>query len=345
MRVICSPLRNGRPAVPPVCTLYFRVPGYSFSYRIEPTPLTCANLPMTPVDKMLVPVDATTKLVALIGNPVAHSLSHFLHNSAFRAQTLDFAYVTLKVEQDDIPAAVAGLRALGFAGANVTAPHKRAVIPELDEISAQARAVGAVNTIVMKDSSDRVRLEGDNTDVAGFLAPLLEYADRLRGASATILGSGGAARAVAYAVLTTFRPDRLNLVARTPQKAERLAADLAGFDETSALRVVPLREAVAARQAVRDSPLVVNATPVGTHPNVGRTPWEYAGDFGDEHVVYDLVYNPQYTRLLREASDQGAATVDGLEMLIGQAAAAYALWTGREMPTDVVRDALQQISK
>lgn len=287
---------------------------------------------------MLVPIEASTRLVALIGNPVAHSLSPTIHNAAFREHGLDYAYVAMKVEDEDVPAAIAGLRALQLVGVNVTAPHKQAVIPELDVLSAQARAVGAVNTIVRKMDGDRVTMEGDNTDVAGFLAPLLEFAERVRGASMTILGSGGAARAVAYAMLTAFHPERLTLAARTVTNAERLAADLAGFDETSALRVEPIHDC---RAALRTSRLIVNTTPVGTHPNAERTPWEYAGDFNEDQVVYDLVYNPKHTRLLREASDQGAMTIDGLEMLLGQAAAAYALFTGREMPTNVVREALR----
>lgn len=293
---------------------------------------------MSTEDKTLVPINAATKLVALIGDPVAHSLSPTIQNAAFQAVSLNYAYVALRVDPRAVQAAVEGIRALQFAGANVTAPHKQAVIPVLDELSPQARAVGAVNTIVRREDENGVTLEGDNTDVTGFLAPLLEYADRLERSELTILGTGGAARAVAYALLTTFQPHRLTLVARTVENGERLAADLAGFDESNALRVLPIGES---REAVRQSTLVVNATPVGTHPNVNRTPWEYAGDFHDEQIVYDLVYNPQLTRLLSEASDQGAATIDGLNMLIGQAAASFALWTGREMPTDDVRDALR----
>lgn len=282
----------------------------------------------------LVPITAQTRIIVLIGHPVAHSLSPAIHNTAFRHQGLDFAYVALDVAPPAVPAAIEGLRALGIAGANVTAPHKQAVIQELDWISPQAAAVGAINTIVPKDQG---RMEGHNTDVEGFLAPLQEHAAHLRDGEMTILGSGGAARAVAYAILTTLQPGRLTLAARSTDKAETLAADLSAFDPTGALAVRPF---ASADDAVRASRLIVNATPLGTHPLTDRTPWPDAGDFNPDQIVYDLVYNPRLTRLLREASDQGAVTIDGLEMLIGQAAAAYALWTGRDMPTDVVREAL-----
>ena len=289
---------------------------------------------MANAGRILVPIHAGTRVIALIGHPVSHSLSPAIHNAAFRHHEIDHAYIALNVDPPAVRAAVAGLRALGFAGANVTAPHKQAVMQELDGISPQAAAVGAVNTIVRKDDG---RMEGHNTDVEGFLAPLRDYVDRLRGMPMTIIGSGGAARAVAYAILTTLQPKRLTLAARSTDKADHLAADLAAFDETAALVVQPI---AAAADAIRTSRLIVNATPVGTHPRSDRTPWTTAGDFNQDQIVYDLVYNPRLTRLLREASDQGAMTIDGLEMLIGQAAAAYTLWTGREMPTHVVREAL-----
>jgi len=288
--------------------------------------------------RTLVPVDAGTRLVALIGNPVEHSLSPIIHNTAFRAQQLNFAYVATRVDDAKIADALAGLRALSFVGANVTAPHKQAVIPKLDRLSVQARTIGAVNTIVRRDVDGRVELEGDNTDVPGFLAPLHDHAGQLRGASMTILGSGGAARAVAYALLTTFKPHRLTLAVRTPKHGERLAADLASFDETSALDVLPIREC---RDVVRGSRLLVNTTPVGTHPQRQHTPWDEPDVIGEYHIVYDLVYNPHNTRLLQEAAGRGALTIGGLTMLIAQAAAAYIQWTGAEMPTRIVREALR----
>lgn len=282
-------------------------------------------------------IDAHTRLVALLGDPVEHSLSPLIHNSAFAAQKLNFAYAALRVERERVRDAVRGLLALNFVGANVTVPHKQAVVPHLDRLSPQAEAVGAVNTIVCcaRDGA----LIGDNTDVAGFLAPLLDLADRLRGARMMILGSGGAARAIAYALLTTFEPARLTLAARTPSKARRLAADLSQHDVRGALDMESMESAEA---AVRSARLIVNATPLGMHPAVSDSPWPNADDFTSEHIVYDVVYNPEETRLLRAAAARGAATIGGLEMLVGQAAASYALWTGQEMPIDAVKTALRK---
>lgn len=285
-------------------------------------------------------IDARTTLVALLGYPVEHSRSPLIHNTAFRAQALNWAYVAAPVVPGRIGAAVEGLKALGFAGANVTLPHKQAVLPHVDELSPQAAAVGAVNTLVCRRQEEgRVTIYGDNTDVAGFLAPLAPHAGGLEGGSALIFGAGGAARAVAFALLSTYRPERLYLAVRGPGRAERLAEDLAAYDARGALRLVALDEAA---PAVRESRLVVNATPLGMHPHDGGTPWEAADDFGAGQVVYDLVYNPATTRLLREAQARGAATVGGLDMLVEQAAASYVQWTGRPMPTDTVRAALRR---
>lgn len=283
-----------------------------------------------------VSIDAGTRLVGLLGDPVEHSLSPLIHNTAFAAAGINAAYAALRVQRDRLEEAVRGLLALGFLGANVTVPHKQAVLPFIDELSPQAEAVGAVNTIVCRESD--ATLFGDNTDVAGFLAPLLDVADRLKGTSMAILGSGGAARAIAYALLTTFEPSRLVLAARRPPTAEKLAKDLAAFDRD---RVLEVQAIGAARHAVRKARLIVNATPVGMYPNVDGSPWADAADFSTDQIVYDVVYNPEETRLLREASAQGAVAIGGLDMLVGQAAASFAQWTGREMPIEEVRAALR----
>lgn len=287
----------------------------------------------------MTPLDARTRLVTLLGHPVEHSRSPLIHNTAFRAQRLNWAYVATDVRPDDLEAAVAGLRALGFAGANVTIPHKETVRRYLDEETPRARAVGAVNAIVVKQGRRGPRLVGDNTDVAGFLQPLAALgATSLVGAEMVVFGAGGAARAVVYGLLTTYRPARLTLAVRDPRRAESLAVDLARYDERGSLDVIALEEAGA---AVRSSRLLVNATPLGMHPHEEGTPWEASDDFSRGQIVYDLVYNPEVTRLLREAGERGAQCLGGLEMLIEQAAAAYVQWTGRAMPTDAVREALR----
>jgi shikimate dehydrogenase len=285
-----------------------------------------------------VSIDATTQLVTLLGHPVEHSLSPRIHNAAFRAQGVNAAYVATPVRPEALEAAVEGLRALQFLGANVTTPHKEAVRPFLDEVTDRAQAVGAVNTIVRDEDTDRLR--GDNTDVDGFLRPLDEaVGDALDGAPMLVFGAGGAARAVVYGLLTRYRPERLTIVARRAEQAEGLAADMAAHAPDDALRVSSFEEAAL---SVRTSRLVVNATPLGMAPERRtQTPWPSPVDFSSEHVVYDLVYTPEETRLLREAAAEGATPIGGLDMLVEQAAAAYQQWTSREMPRDVVYEALR----
>lgn len=289
-------------------------------------------------------IDARTRLITLIGHPVEHSRSPLIHNTALEEQGVNAAYVATPVAEEALDDAVAGLRALNFLGANVTTPHKQAVRPLLDAESERAAAVGAVNAIVRDEDADgEPLLRGDNTDVAGFLEPLTapDLEMQLEGEEMLVFGAGGAARAVAYALLTTFRPTRLTIVNRTRSKAERLAGDFALHDARDALRVTKPDDAA---RAVRTSRLVVNATSLGMHPNTEGTPWPHADDFTEDQVVYDLVYTPEETRLLREAAARGARTIGGLTMLVEQAAAAYQQWTGQPMPVDVVYEALRSAS-
>lgn len=271
---------------------------------------------------------------------MAHSLSPRIHNTAFATQQINAVYAASQVGADHLSDAVDGLRALRVLGANVTIPHKETIAPLLDTLTDRARAVGAVNTIVSgTNEAGELRLHGDNTDVAGFLTPLHEVVG-LNQAPMTILGAGGAARAVAYGLGTAYAPARLTVAARRPEQAQALLDALAPHlnTDTTTLQAVPLKEAHA---AVSTSRLVVNATPVGMAPNTEATPWPDASCFTPDHVIYDLVYTPRRTRLLREAEAQGARTQDGLAMLIGQAAAAYKQWTGQAMPLQTVRDEVE----
>ena len=269
----------------------------------------------------------------LFGDPVAHSLSPLIHNTAFQVAGTDAVYRARRVTAERLEAAVAELREPHVLGANVTIPHKQAVIPHLDVLTPEAKAVGAVNTIVRERDGT---LRGSNTDAAGFLSGLDPEA--LRGATTLVFGAGGAARAVVYALLTALRPETLTLVARRPAQAEALAADFAALDSDGALCIVAFDNA---RDAVRRAQLVVNATPLGMQPHENATPWPDAWDFSPAHTVYDLVYAPEETRLLRDAAARGAHVVGGLAMLVGQASAAFEQRTGQPMPLHAVHAALR----
>ncbi len=285
-------------------------------------------------------IDARTRLVTLLGYPLGHSLSPEIHNTAFQVQDINMAYLCMEVHPDRLKQAIDGFRAARFVGSNVTIPHKQAVYRLVDTLSEQARAVGAVNTIVSQfDENGEVEsLYGDNTDVHGFLVPLVPFADPLSGSEMVILGAGGAARAVAYALLREYQPAALTIVARNTTKADQLANDLSPYDKRQALRVASFADA---HTAVQQSRLLVNATPVGMHHSADQTPWPEANAFSPDQVVYDLIYNPEQTRLLKDAAGRGAKTLGGLEMLIQQAAASYQQWTNQQMPLDAVRQAVR----
>jgi len=279
-------------------------------------------------------VSGTTRVIGIIGDPVSHSLSPRLHNAAFAALGLDYVYVPLHVGAAHVGAAVEGLAALGFRGANVTVPHKGAVIPYLDELSDDARLAEAVNTIVV----DEGRLSGHNTDVEGVRTALVAGAGcSLSGAAALVLGAGGAARAAALALARLGCP--LTVVNRTPARAGRLAALItAGVPGASCdwLALSDLTAADVARCRV-----VVNATSLGLGGE-GKVPALLADNVTAGQVVFDAVYGSAPTDFLVAAQGRGATVIDGLEMLLGQAAEAFSLWTGVPAPLEVMRDAVQR---
>jgi shikimate dehydrogenase len=265
---------------------------------------------------------------------VSHSLSPRLHNAAFAELGLDYVYVPLPVDAAEVGAAVKGLAALGFRGANVTIPHKGAVIPYLDELSDDARLAEAVNTIVV----DEDRLRGYNTDVEGVRSALVSVAgESLKGGPALILGAGGAARAAALALARLGCP--LTVVNRTPAAAERLASlittGVAGAScDWLALSALTVQE-------VERQRVVVNATSLGMGGE-GKVPALLADNVTAGQVVFDAVYASAPTDFLVAAQARGATVVDGLTMLLGQAAEAFSLWTGVQAPLEVMRDAVQR---
>jgi shikimate dehydrogenase len=280
-------------------------------------------------------IGGSTRIVALLGDPVAHTLSPALHNAAFAALGLDWVYVALRVAPAELGAALAGVRALGLAGANVTVPHKQTVCAFLDELVDDAATTGAANTIVR--SGDR--LIGHNTDVEGFrLALRSVVAEGVAGRGALVLGSGGAARAAALA-LARERIGRLTVWARSPRRAAEVAAVAAGQDSPPQAEGRALSDLTAADVEAAD--LLVNATTLGME-GAGKVPAVLVDNVRVDQIVYDVVYGRRPTALVAAACSRGARTVDGARMLVEQAAVAFGLWTGRQAPRRVMLDVIER---
>jgi len=272
----------------------------------------------------------TTHHVGLIGWPVAHSVSPAMHNAAFQALGLPWHYNLLPTPPDQVEAMLARLKAQGYRGANITVPHKQAVMPHLDEIAGAARAIGAVNTLVAR----RGRLAGHNTDTAGFLAALREAGFEPAGKRALVLGAGGAARAVIYAL------NRAGCAVAIHNRTLRRAGDLIRALDVPA-RLVPDLPAL----ELTTIDLLVNTTPLGMTPHIDVSPWPETLPLPARWTVYDLIYNPAKTRLLARARAAGATAIGGLGMLVHQGALAFELWTGQLPPVEVMRAAAQTALK
>lgn len=267
-------------------------------------------------------VSGATQVTGIIGWPVAHSLSPAMHNAAYGALGLDWTYVAFPVDPARVAEAVRGLAAAGVAGLNVTIPHKQAVLEECSAVSDAVAAIGAANTLV-PDGAGGWR--ADNTDAPGFLRALDEAAPlALDGRTALVIGAGGAARAVVFALRQ--RGARVLVANRTPTRAAALG-DPVGFS----------RDAL--EDAAGQSALVVNCTSLGLHGDGIPDELPLAA-IGPGQVVVDVVYRPGGTAWLAAAAGSGARCVDGLGMLLHQGAAAFVQWTGQEPPIGVMRDAL-----
>ncbi|MGH2368959.1 MAG: shikimate dehydrogenase [Chloroflexota bacterium] len=271
----------------------------------------------------------------VIGYPLAHSVSPQFQQPAFDHLGLDVTYRAYETPPEALGAFVAGLRDEKWLGCNVTIPHKRAIVKLMDTVSEEARLIGAVNTVVKEAGG---RLAGHNTDSAGFLRALVEDAGfDPRGKTAVLLGAGGAAPAVAVALLRAGA-GRLWIANRTPARAESLARALAAHFDARRLDTSPLDEA-ALRRPLAEATLLVNSTSVGmAHgpvPDGSPVPAEL---LGPHLLVYDLVYNPARTPLLQAAATRVARTQEGLPMLIYQGARSFEQWTGQTAPVAIMME-------
>jgi shikimate dehydrogenase len=277
-------------------------------------------------------INAHTQFCGLIGNPVEHSLSPAIHNAAFQKLGLNFVYLAFRVEA--IGDAIKGLRSLGnFRGASVTIPHKVSAVPFLDSLEPTARHIGAINTIVAEGGV----LKGYNTDAIGALRALRESDVTLKGRQVVMLGSGGAARAIAFALGAETGIDRLTILGIDEQERTVLVRDLrlkAGMAVQESL----LDESML-RKVLPDTHVLIHCTPIGMSPKVHQTSVP-ATLLHPGLTVMDIVYNPRDTQLLKDAKVAGCRVIPGLEMFLYQAAAQFELWTNQAAPADVMRKVL-----
>jgi len=278
-------------------------------------------------------INAHTQFCGVIGNPVEHSLSPAIHNAAFQKLGLNFVYLAFQVET--IGDAIKGIRALGnFRGASVTIPHKMAAVPFLDSVEPTARHIGAINTIV---AAGRI-LTGYNTDATGALRALREGSVALKGRQVVMLGSGGAARAIAFGLGAETGIDRLTILGIDGQERTALARDLQSKTGMT-VHALPLDEGTL-RKLLPETHVLIHCTPLGMSPKVHESSVPatvlHAG-----LTVMDIVYNPRDTRLLKEAKAAGCRVIPGIEMFLHQAAAQFELWTNQAAPTDVMRAVLE----
>lgn len=287
------------------------------------------------VARSLSSLNGATQVLGIIGHPVEHSLSPPMQNAALAALGINGVYVPFPVQPDKVETAIAGLWVLGVHGFNVTIPHKQAVMSHLATVTDIGQAVGAVNTVWRTESG----WAGTNTDVTGFMAPLQEENQDWSQSRLVILGNGGAARAVVAGGVTLGCTD-LWVVGRSRAKLEKFVASWQDSPLQPQLQIALISELDA---LLVETTLLVNTTPVGMHPDVTASPVtaQQLDLLPQGAIAYDLIYTPSPTQFLKLAGDRGLRTIDGVEMLVQQGAAALEIWTHHQPPVNTMRQALK----
>lgn len=276
-----------------------------------------------------------TVLTGLLGSPVAHSISPMMHNESFRQLGLDYAYLAFDVGTDQLKTAVDGLKVLGVRGFNLTMPDKNLMCSYCDHLSPAAELIGAVNTVV----NDNGVLTGYTTDGIGYMEAARDAGFELPGKVMTLLGGGGAATAICVqAALDGMKEIRVfNIRDQFYGRLEKLAADI---NAKTSCRVVvcDLADTQALYESIDSSDILTNATSVGMAPNADACLIDNPDVFRESLIVSDVIYNPEQTKLLKLASERGCKTFNGLYMLLYQGAAAFKIWTGQDMPVDIIKE-------
>ena len=275
-------------------------------------------------------IKGSTNIVGLIGHPVEHSFSPPMHNAAFDELGMDYAYVAFDVNPADLQTAIEGAKSLNIKGFNVTIPHKIEVMKFLNEIDEVAALIGAVNTIDFKN------LKGYNTDGIGAVRAIEEVTS-IKNKNVVVAGAGGASRAISF-YLAKYGAESMAILNRNVEKAQGLAADVSQSGLIGEVKADSISEI---RNYLKDADILVDTTPIGMHPNISDEPIALAEDMDEDLVVFDAVYNPNETVLLKEAIKAGANPVYGIKMLLYQGAESFKIWTGRDAPVDVMEKALK----
>jgi len=283
-------------------------------------------------------INGKTKMIGLIGKNIENSLSPLIHNQIILKNSLNFCYLSFKVTESGLGEAIQGIRALNIRGVNITFPYKEKAIKFLDEVEESAQRIGAVNTIV----NNRGILTGYNTDVIGFKKSLQEDGKfAIKGEKAVIFGAGGAARAVAFALLEEGI-EEIYIFNRTPEKTEKIKQDLSSLFPGSNINIFPL-EKKKLKEKTEEAHLLVNATSLGMPPKIDYTPLPDEKLFHPDLLVYDLIYHPAKTLFLRQAEKAGAKIINGLPMLVYQGIESFYLWTGLKPEGKEVLKIIKQI--
>lgn len=272
-----------------------------------------------------------SELVGVFGCPVDENPTGVMEEAAFRAKDLDFRYITIKVEKDDLADAMKALKAMNMRGINLTIPHKVNAVQYVDKLSPEAEIIGAINVIVNKDGV----LIGDNSDGKGFMKSLADRGISVQGKTMTILGAGGAARAIS--VEAAMQGAAKIRIINGSERGEVLC-DLINGKTPAIAEYVPWTAGI---RIPEDTDILVNATPLGLFPNVDQKPDIDYSTVSKNMIVCDVVFNDPNTLFLQEAAGRGAETVNGLGMLANQGAINFELWTGVDAPLEVMTETLK----
>ena len=275
-------------------------------------------------------IKGSTNIVGLIGHPVEHSFSPPMHNAAFDALNMDYAYVAFDVNPNDLKSAIEGAESLNIKGFNVTIPHKVDVMQYLDELDEVARLIGAVNTIDFKN------LKGYNTDGIGAVKAIEEVTS-IKNKNVVVAGAGGASRAISF-YIAKYGAESLTILNRNEAKAESLASDVS---DSGLIGEVAYDSINAIGNYMEGADVLIDTTPLGMHPNISDEPIVKADMMDEDLVVFDAVYNPNETVLIKEVIKANAKPVYGIKMLLYQEAESFKIWTGKTAPIDVMEKALR----